>query len=162
VRQAEVRGVAGLRAIAIFKLAKAVILLVLGIATLTLLHKDVGPALGAWATQLHLDPDGRFVQSVLERGAALSPGRLRAIAGGMFFYAGLLGVEGVGLFLGKRWAEYFTVFATASLVPLEIYEIVRRPTVIRVTTLVVNVIIVGYLIARLRRRRAPSADLLVG
>jgi uncharacterized membrane protein (DUF2068 family) len=153
--------VAGVRAIAIFKLAKAVILLALGFAILTLLHKDVGEALAAWAAQLHLDPDGHVVQSVLERGAALSPGRMRAIAGGMFFYAGLLGVEGIGLFLGKRWAEYFTVFVTASLVPLEIYEIVRRPTAIRVATLVVNVIIVAYLIARLRRRRAPSADLLV-
>jgi uncharacterized membrane protein (DUF2068 family) len=151
--RADERGVAGVRAIAVFKLAKAIVLLTLGIAMLTLLHKDVGETVSRWAAQLHLDPDGRIVQRALERGADLSPGRLRAIAGGMFFYAGLLGVEGVGLFLGKRWAEYFTVFITASLVPLEIYEIVRRATVTRVAALAVNVVIVGYLIARLRRHR---------
>ena len=150
-RPADERGVAGVRAIALFKLVKAVILLALGIVTLTLLHRDIGETLSRWAAELHLDPDGRLVQSALERGADLSPGRLRAIAGGMFFYAGLLGVEGVGLFLGKRWAEYFTVFVTGSLVPLEIYEIVRRPTVVRIATLVVNLVIVAYLIARLRR-----------
>ena len=90
---------------------------------------------------------------MLERGGYLSPDRLRAIAGGMFFYAGLLGVEGVGLLLGKRWAEYFTVVATVALIPLELYEIARRPTVTRGTVLLVNVIIVAYLIMRVRRRR---------
>jgi uncharacterized membrane protein (DUF2068 family) len=104
-RRADECGAVGVRAIAVFKLAKAIILLTLGIAMLTLLHQDVGETVSRWAAQLHLDPDGRIVQRALERGADLSPGRLRAIAGGMFFYAGLLGVEGVGLFLGKRWAS---------------------------------------------------------
>jgi uncharacterized membrane protein (DUF2068 family) len=69
----------------------------------------------------------------------------------MFVYAGLMTIEGVGLLLGKRWAEYFTVIVTASLVPFEVWEIVRHATVIRISALVINAAIVIYLIARLRR-----------
>ena len=145
--------VAGVRLIAAFKLAKAIVLVVLGVATLTLVDKDVTDVVTTWLEHLHVDPDGRLVQQALDRGASLSPGRIRAIAAGAFFYSGLLTVEGVGLLLGKRWAEYFTVVTTASLVPLEIYEIVRHSTITRIAALVVNLAIVAYLVARLRRRR---------
>jgi uncharacterized membrane protein (DUF2068 family) len=145
--------VTALRAIAAFKLAKAIMLLALGIASLTMLRTDVREAISRWGGQLHLDPDGRLTRLALERVAALSPHRMRALATGMFVYAGLLTVEGVGLALGKRWAEYVTVFITASLLPLEFYEIARHPTLTRTVVLVVNVGIVAYLIARLRRGR---------
>ena len=139
------------RLIALLKLTKAVILLVLGVATVVLLHRDVAEVLGKWTAQLHLDPDGRLAQLALEHGANLSPSRLRAVAGGMFVYAGLLSVEGVGLLLGKRWGELLTVIVTASLIPLELYELARHPTLTRGAVLFVNVVIVLYLTARLRR-----------
>jgi uncharacterized membrane protein (DUF2068 family) len=72
-------------------------------------------------------------------------------------YAGVLLTEGVGLWLRQRWAEYFTVIVTASFVPLELYEIVRHVTVTRVIVLAVNLAIVGYLVARLRRERGAPA-----
>lgn len=45
---------------------------------------------------------------------------------------------------------------TSSLVPLEIYEIARHATAIRVGVLVLNLVIVGYLVVRVRRERATS------
>ena len=60
-------------------------------------------------------------------------------------------VEGWGLWREKRWAEYLTVIVTASLIPLEIWEIVRHFTWLKVFALVVNVAIVWYLIYLLRR-----------
>lgn len=65
-------------------------------------------------------------------------------------YAVLEGVEAVGLWKGKRWAEYLTFVATALLVPLEIYEIARKPTALKAVTLLINVAIVVYLIAAKR------------
>ena len=143
---------AGVRVIAVFKLLKAVLLLAVGVGALKLVDRDVAHVLGRWAAQLHLDPDGHLVRGALERFANLDPRRITAISAGMFVYAGLMLTEGVGLWLRKRWAEYLTVIATALLVPLEIYEIARRTTPIRIGALVVNVAIVGYLIARLRHR----------
>jgi|SRR5262245_42337212 len=147
---------APLRVIAVFKLAKAVLLLVLGLATIKLRHRDVTDVLGTWVDQLHLDPGGRLVRTVLVRVADLRPRQLVVVSAGMLFYAALLSVEGVGLLLRRRWAEYFTVIATASLIPLGLYEIARHPNLTRIVVLLVNLVIVWYLVVRLRRGDAAG------
>jgi uncharacterized membrane protein (DUF2068 family) len=65
-------------------------------------------------------------------------------------YAVLEGVEAVGLWRGKRWAEYLTFVATVLLVPLEVYEIARRPTILKGLTLGINLAIVVYLMVAKR------------
>jgi uncharacterized membrane protein (DUF2068 family) len=105
------------------------------------------------ARHLHVDPEGRYAQRVLARAFQVSPAQLKEIAAGTFFYAALLGTEGVGLFLRRRWAEYFTVIATSLFVPLEIYEIVEHLTAARVAVLLVNLATVWYLALRLRHSR---------
>ncbi len=52
----------------------------------------------------------------------------------------------VGLWYGRRWAEYLTFVATTVLLPLEVYELTTRITALKVTALVVNVAIVVYLL----------------
>ena len=71
-----------------------------------------------------------------------------ALAITAFGYAVLMGTEGVGLYLRKPWSRWFTIGATSSLIPIEIYEIVRELHVVRVLVLVVNVAIVVYLVRR--------------
>jgi uncharacterized membrane protein (DUF2068 family) len=66
-------------------------------------------------------------------------------------------VEGTGLWLDQLWAEYLTVIATSLLIPLELYELVHRPSVLKVAGLVINLAIVGYLVYLLRRRRRGSS-----
>ena len=146
------RPAALLRLIAAFKLAKGLLLIVLGVATISFRHRDVTAVLGTWVDQLHLDPGGRLVHGLLTHAADFHARRLVAIGAGMLVYAALLLTEGFGLLLRKRWAEYLTVVATAALVPLEIYEIARHLTWTRVTVLVVNIVIVWYLVIRLRSR----------
>jgi uncharacterized membrane protein (DUF2068 family) len=141
-----------LRLIAAFKLVKGLLLVVLGLATISLRHRDVTAILGTWVDQLHLDPGGRLVRGLLLHVGDFDARRFVALGAGMLVYAALLLTEGFGLLLRKRWAEYFTVVATAALVPLELYEIARHPTWTRLTVLVVNVVIVWYLLIRLRSR----------
>jgi uncharacterized membrane protein (DUF2068 family) len=57
----------------------------------------------------------------------------------------------VGLALQKRWAEYFTIITTSSLLPIEIYELARRVSISRGLALLINLAVVGYLIFELRR-----------
>jgi uncharacterized membrane protein (DUF2068 family) len=71
---------------------------------------------------------------------------------GTFLYAGLFATEGSGLLLRKRWAEYFTIVTTSGLIPLEVFELVRHFTVTKLVVLIVNVLIVCYFAARVRRR----------
>jgi uncharacterized membrane protein (DUF2068 family) len=86
----------------------------------------------------------------------MDPGRLEAFGVGAFVYAILFTIEGIGLWMGKRWAEYLTVIATALFVPLEIYEITQRVSAARLLALLLNLAIVAYLIYRLRRGQAKT------
>jgi len=61
-------------------------------------------------------------------------------------YALLEGVEAVGLWLGKRWAEYLTFVATIVFIPYEIYELLKSVTTLKVVALVINVAIAVYLL----------------
>jgi uncharacterized membrane protein (DUF2068 family) len=139
-----------LRLIGLFKLAKAILLAAAGLTAVNLRHANLTGVLGDWIRQLHLDPRGRIVRAILLRAADVRPGRLVAVGVGMLFFAAFFSVEGVGLLLRKRWAEYFTLIVTVSFVPLELYEITRRPTVTRVGILGVNLAIAWYLLRRLR------------
>jgi uncharacterized membrane protein (DUF2068 family) len=78
---------------------------------------------------------------------------LRELSAGTFFYAALLGIEGIGLLLRKRWAEYFTIITTGALLPLEGYELARHVTMVKVIVLLVNAAIVWYLVVQVRARR---------
>jgi uncharacterized membrane protein (DUF2068 family) len=64
----------------------------------------------------------------------------------LLVYAAVEGIEAVGLWYQKRWAEYLTFLVTASLLPLEIYEILTRATVLKVLAFVINVAVVIYLL----------------
>jgi uncharacterized membrane protein (DUF2068 family) len=142
-----------LLAIAVFKLVKGVLLVAVGIGALKLLHKDVAQTVLHWVDVLRVDPDNRFIHGVLSRAFSISPKQLKATSIGTFIYAGLLLTEGTGLLLRKRWAEYFTIITTGGLVPLELYELSRHVTAAKIGVLIVNVAIVAYLVARVRKTR---------
>ena len=95
------------------------------------------------------------MHAFLSRALQVSPNQLKALSIGTFIYAGLLLTEGTGLLLRKTWAEYFTIVTTAGLIPLEIYEITRHLTAVKVIVLAVNVSIVVYLVLRVRRSPKP-------
>ena len=140
-----------LLAIALFKLIKGVLLIAVGIGAFKLLHKNMAQTVLRWVDVLRVDPDNRFINGILNRAFSISPNQLKATGIGTFVYAGLLLMEGTGLLLRKRWAEYFTIITTGGLVPLELYELSEHITTIKVGVLIVNVAIVVYLVARVRR-----------
>ena len=144
-------GDAGLWLIGGFKLAKGLLLLVVGVGILRLLHRDVADVLASWIAQLHVDPENRYVDRALSAALSLDDRRLKQISVGTFAYAALLLTEGIGLLLRQRWAEYLTVIATGSFIPLELYELAKRITLTRLTVLGINVAIVWYLVGRLRQ-----------
>jgi uncharacterized membrane protein (DUF2068 family) len=150
----------GLLVIAAFKLLKGLILLALGIGAHTLIDKDLVAVLEHWVNVFRVDPNNHYLHALLERIADLSPQRLKELSFGTFFYAALLLTEGVGLALGKRWAEYFTIIATSSFIPLEIYEIFHRANITKVVVLLINVAVVWYLALELRRYKEPERQLV--
>jgi uncharacterized membrane protein (DUF2068 family) len=145
-----------IRLIAVFKLMKATLLIAVGMSALHLLHKDVAMESTHWVAVLGLDPGNRYVEKALEELANLTPQKIRGLGAVSFFYAGLFLIEGIGLWLVKRWAEWFSVILTSSLVPFEVYEIHRHPSVLKCIVLMVNIAVVGYLVYRIRNEPAQS------
>ena len=137
-----------IRLVAVFKLLKAALLIVAGIGILKLMHTDVAGELYRWIVMLGLDPGSRYVNDAIQKVTDLSPDKIKELGLGSFLYAALFLTEGIGLWLLKHWAEWFTVISTSSLVPLEIH---RRPTAIRIIVLVINLAVVGYLLYRIRQ-----------
>ncbi len=142
--------------IALFKFFKASLLVAVGIGALKLVRADLIAWFQHWVSALAPNIGRRTVEQLLARVSQTDPGRLEALGVGAFLYAILFAVEGIGLWRGKRWAEYLTVIATASFVPLEIYELIHRVSPPRLSALFLNLAIVAYLIYRLRCREAKT------
>jgi len=142
-----------IRLIALFKLLKAALLTAVGLGALHLLHNHMAGELEHWVTMLGLDPGNRYIARALQKFADLSPNKIRSLGVVSFIYAGLFLTEGIGLWLVKRWGEWFSVIITSSLVPFEIYEITRHPSALKIFALIVNIAVVLYLVYRIRTER---------
>ena len=128
-----------------FKAAKASALAALGIALLTTRRSDPVDLIIRVALAVHLPLTSRMLDRLIAAVSNLTVAKQTILAITAFGYAILMGTEGVALYLRKPWARWFTIIATSSLVPVEVYEIVRKPDLLRVVVLVTNVAIVVYL-----------------
>jgi uncharacterized membrane protein (DUF2068 family) len=82
----------------------------------------------------------------LDKLFTLRSGTLREVGAALVGYGVLEGIEAVGLWLAKRWAEYLTFVSTTVLLPLEIYELIHRSTVLKVVGFAINLAVVLYLL----------------
>ncbi len=139
--------------IAAFKLAQALLFVVIGVGAVKLLHKDVGDELARLADHLRFNPESRFINFVLDKASLLDDRLLLRIGAVVFIYAGLDLIEGIGLYLEKTWAEYLTLAITASFLPWEIFEVHRRVTLVRIALLAVNALVFIYLLNLVTGRR---------
>lgn len=143
----------GLLAIALFKWFKGVALILLALGLLKFLHRDVGDVGEGLANKLRVDPDNRYLGALLAKLNLLDDRKLEALGGLTFAYSALFLTEGTGLFFEKRWAEFLTIIATASFIPMEVYELLKNPSLVKSILLALNGGIVVFLVVNLRRRK---------
>jgi uncharacterized membrane protein (DUF2068 family) len=153
----------GLLLIAAYKLLQALLFAAIGVGAVRLLHKDASDELARLADHLHFNSEWRLVDFLLDKASFLNDPLLRRIGFAAFSYSALGVLEGVGLYLEKVWGEYLTLAITASFLPWEIFEVLRRVTWFRTGLLTANLLIFIYLLKlvsdrRLCRRDAKSPD----
>ena len=141
-----------LRTIALYKLVKVVLLLAVAYGELRLRDASIAAKLLSWAQTRPYGLEHRIVTQLLEWFSGLSVSRMDALRMVTLAYAAVFAVEGVGLWMEKRWAEWLTVIITSSLIPLELWEIFLRPTVGKVLILLANVAVVAYLVWHVRTK----------
>lgn len=142
-----------LRWIGTYKILKGVLSLVGGLLVLRVMHQNLPEVAIRWMHSLRIEPDSLVGRTVLHRIILIKQRSLGWLAIALFAYVPLTCVEGIGLMLRKVWAEWITLVTTFALIPLEIREVIRRPTPLRGLILVLNVTVLVYLIVRLRRDR---------
>ncbi len=126
-----------LKLIALFKIGKGVLLLLLGVSLLE-----------------HSRPVA-FLLHKLQ--AVLAGGTLRATGFLALFYTAVLFTEGIGVYMEQRWAELLMIFATGALIPIEVRHIWHRPGLVGVLILLANCFIVWFLY-RVLKREKPNAQ----
>jgi len=129
-----------------FKAFKAAALTTVGIALLVTRHADpVGLAI-RFGLMFHLPLASKAFARVVMLASGLTVARQVGLGITALAYAALMAAEGIGLYLRRRWARWFTIVATGSVIPVEVYEIARAMHAVRVLVLLANVGVVLYLV----------------
>jgi uncharacterized membrane protein (DUF2068 family) len=147
----------GLFLIGFFKLGKGILFTALGIGLLKLIDKDLDDLFRDLILKLHIDLEHKFIQNILAQLSLVNSHTLKQVSEIAFVFSGLLYVEAAGLLMQKMWAEFITVAETALFIPVEIYEIVRHVTLMKVSLLAINVAIVGYLVWAITKKSIPTS-----
>jgi uncharacterized membrane protein (DUF2068 family) len=141
-----------LRTIALYKLLKVLLLLALAYGEVRLSDASLTAKLVTWASARPLGLEHKVVTWLLEWFSGLSDARVHALRMVTLAYAAVFAIEGVGLWMRKRWAEWMTTIITASLIPLELWELFNRPNIGKAAVFVANVAIVVILIRHVRSK----------
>ena len=148
----------GIRAIALYKLAKTIGLILVAIAAFRLDRTQNFERLVHWLEQLSLGDSNGLRWKLVDTLQSMGPSKFVAIGLVALGYAAVFATEGIGLWLQKYWAEWFTVIATGSLVPLETYEMVHRFGWLKLAALVANIAVVLYLVRVALQSRKSRSD----
>lgn len=137
-----------------FKLLEGLLLAVFAVGVLRVPRRDLTDAIESWRSLLNSDADNEFPGGLLQTLGTITESELKVFSGLILFFAAIFLTQGIGLMMKKRWAEYLTVIATALLLPLELYELIKHFAAAKLILLAINVAIVWYLIRVLKRQRA--------
>jgi uncharacterized membrane protein (DUF2068 family) len=141
------------RIIAFVEAAKGLIVLLAATGILAFIHADWNELAARLVRLSHLNPASKYPQIFLDAVSHLQQPRLLWLAAGAAAYSALRFIEAYGLFRERAWAEWLALIASGIFIPAEIVEVLRRPSLLSVGVLLVNVAIVAVMAHALWRRR---------
>jgi uncharacterized membrane protein (DUF2068 family) len=144
---------AALIAIAVFKLAVAVFLVLVAIGVLQLLRYNIEELLYPWFDKIGFDTSKNYIDEFLIRLLELSHWKVKLISAAAVGYSLVFFLEGFGLYFDQKWAELFTIIVTSSFLPFEVYEMIVKSNWTKIVIIVINLFIIIYLLYRLRQKR---------
>jgi uncharacterized membrane protein (DUF2068 family) len=108
------------------------------------------PGLRLLFRELGYNIDHSKLLGLIQHAFTLNQHTLTYLAFGAAAYAAIEIVEGIGLWLGQRWGEYFAVIVTSLGLPYEVYGLAAKVTVLRVAAFAINLALVIYLLVTRR------------
>lgn len=130
---------------------RALVLLAVGIVLVSHPHANWAGEVSRVAQDLGFDPKDNWVRRIIEKVSKIHAHQDLVFGVAALAYGALEGVEAYGLFARRRWGEWLTVVATSLLLIPEVWELTKSATPLKIGALLVNLLIVAYLLWRLRR-----------
>ena len=134
-----------LYAIITIKLTKGLLLLLLGVGVYHLRDDNLPQEFRETLEFFHLDPEKAFFTELANKIGQITPANVRNIARGTVLYSLFSLVEGTGLLFRVPWAGWLAIGESLFFIPIEIRELLRRPSASVLVILGLNVLIVLYL-----------------
>ncbi|ACF11788.1 conserved hypothetical protein [Chlorobaculum parvum NCIB 8327] len=152
-----VRG--GLRAVALFEAGKGVLVFSLALLLSTFVSRDLPGILAEIKLRWHVDPSNHIPGLAKMLLHDLTGARLHFLIMLAAIYALMRFIEAYGLWFERRWAEWFALVSGGVYLPIELYEIARGFSWLKMGVLAINLIIVGYMaVLLIRGKVAPSIE----
>ena len=145
----------GLRIVASMEAMKGLLVLLAGCGLLTVIHKDLHLAAVHLVQALHFNPAKHYPSIFIDAADKVTDLQLWMLALSALLYSVIRFVEAYGLWRQMQWAEWFGLLSGGMYIPLEIFEASREFTWPRITVLLVNLGVVGYLGDALLKSRKP-------
>ncbi|GFE60927.1 DUF2127 domain-containing protein [Geobacter sp. AOG2] len=135
----------GLRVVALLEGAKGTIVLLTGFGILALIHKDLHHVAEQLVQHLHINPARHYPRIFIDAAQRVTDLQLWGLALSALGYAIVRFVEAYGLWKRMSWAEWFGLLTGGMYIPVELFEVMRGVTWPKVSILIVNLGVVGYL-----------------
>jgi len=151
-------GLSGLKLVAIYKIAKGIVVLLIGLSLVFITAREAWlDALIDWTHRELMLPHGKITQWVIEKIEEFLTGdQMRATGIVALVYSIVLFIEGIGVWFDQRWAEVFMVFASGGLIPYEVWHFVHEPSLVKAGIVAANIALVWYLYRVLMQKRAMN------
>ena len=145
-----------IRAIAVFEAVKGVFVLAAGFGLLSLLHKDAHRIACEFISRVHLSPVQKYPKIFIDLADHITDSRLWFFAGLALIYSIFRFVEGYGLWKERVWGEWLAVLSGTIYLPIEIYEVCVKVSVVSVFALVANIVVVSVIAYVLIQKKQPQ------
>jgi uncharacterized membrane protein (DUF2068 family) len=140
-----------------FKLLKGVVALLLAMGVYSLTDNNLPEEFQKLLLFLHLDPEKKFFVDLADRVAEITPAKLQWVAIFSVLYSLFMFLQAGGLIFRVSWIVWLVIGESAFFVPIELFELVHKPTWVKFLIFAINALIVWYLFAnRSRLIRHPQ------
>ncbi len=130
---------------------RAVVLLAVGLVLVTHPHANWASEISRVAEHLGLDPKSNWFKKLIDKISKIKANQDVVFGLAALVYGALEGAEAYGLWKRRRWGEWLTVLVTSLFFIPEIWELAKSATLLKIGALLVNIVVVAYLLWRLRR-----------
>lgn len=127
------------------KLLKGLLFLSLALIAYALSDNDLPAELHHLLDELGLNPERKFFADLAVRVGRITEANVLWVAAGTLVYSLFSLVEGIGLMFRVSWACWMAIGESAFFIPIEVYELVRKPSEMVLVILMINIVIVAYL-----------------